>query len=211
MKFWLSFTSSVLVAAILLSCLPVYGEEKIYDDVIRLHVRAASDSAEDQALKLKVRDTLLTTLQPLFADAENHEQAEEILMDNLEKIEAAAEMCIIEEGYTYEADAVVCNEWYPTREYDDFTLPAGEYRSLQVKIGGGAGKNWWCILFPSVCGRFASADVEEEYLEAGFTPEQYRIITKNKEKKYVVRFKILEILESIFKLNEGDWRNENMC
>lgn len=202
MKFWLSFTASVLVAAVLLSCLPVYGEEKIYDDVIRLHVRAASDSLEDQALKLEVRDTILALLQPLFANAENKEQAEQILQENLGNIEKTAEECMRGQGYAYTAEVVLCSEWYPTREYDDFILPAGEYRSLQVKIEGGEGKNWWCVLFPSVCGRFASAAVEEEYREAGFTPEQYRIITKNKEKKYVVRFKILEILESVFRLNE---------
>lgn len=203
MKFILSSAVSVLVAAILLSCLPVYGEEKIYDDVIRLHVLAASDSAEDQALKLEVRDTILAMLQPMFADISDKTQAERILEENRETICKAAEKCIAENGYAYDVEAVLCDEWYATREYDDFTLPAGEYRSLQVKIGGGKGKNWWCVLFPAVCGRFATAEIEEEYIEAGFTPEQYRIITKNKEKKYIVRFKILEILEAVLHRSNG--------
>ena len=106
MKFILSSAASVLVAAILLSCLPVYGEEKIYDDVIRLHVLAASDSAEDQALKLEVRDTILAMLQPIFADISDKTQAERILEDNRETICKAAEKCIAENGYAYDVDAV---------------------------------------------------------------------------------------------------------
>ncbi|MBE6569252.1 MAG: stage II sporulation protein R [Ruminococcaceae bacterium] len=201
MKFCLTSAISILIAAILLSCLPVHEEERIYTETIRLHVRAASDSPEDQALKLKVRDSILCALQPVFENVQDKTEAEELLSKHLETIEQAAEKCIADNGYTYTAKAELCDEWYPTREYDDFTLPAGEYRSLQVKIGGGEGKNWWCILFPSVCGRFASVDTEEEYIAAGFTPEQYRMITKNKEKKYVIRFRILEILESVFRLN----------
>ncbi|MBQ7922024.1 MAG: stage II sporulation protein R [Clostridia bacterium] len=204
MKFALSSAVSILIAAVLLSCLPVYGEEKIYDDVIRLHVLAASDSAEDQALKLEVRDTILAMLQPVFADVTDKAQAETVLYENLENIRETAEKCIAENGYAYTVEVSLCDEWYSTREYDDFTLPAGEYRSLQVKIGGGSGKNWWCVLFPAVCGRFATAQVEEEYIEAGFTPEQYRIITKNKDRKYVVRFKILEILASILHADESE-------
>ena len=92
-------------------------------------------------------------------------------------------------------------ETYPTRSYDGFTLPAGSYLSLRVVLGDGAGQNWWCVLFPSVCGQFAAADTRTAYIEAGFTPEQYRLITHAKDGTYQIRFRLLEILEAWFSKN----------
>jgi len=190
--------SSILTAALLLSFLPVRGEEQIYDSVIRLHVLAVSDSEEDQRIKLAVRDRVLSELTPLLETADTVEEAGGILRDNLKQLEVHTKTWMQEQGYTDPVHFSFTREKYPVRRYDDFSLPAGTYDSLRVILGEGEGKNWWCVLFPSVCSRFAVRNTEEVYLEAGFTPEQYRLITHSEEGTYQIRFRLLEILTELF-------------
>lgn len=198
MKLCISLAVSVLTAAVILSFLPVRGEEAIYDSVIRLHVLAESDSAEDQAVKLTVRDRVLEILTPMMNDVHTMEEAAAVVTENLNLLEKEAAACLADAGREETLQVRLTEERYPTRVYDAFSLPAGEYLSLRVIIGSGEGQNWWCVLFPSVCGRFALRDTETAYLEAGFTPEQYRLITHTSETKYQVRFRILEILTELF-------------
>ncbi len=195
MKHLTSFAASVLIAAVLLSILPVYGETELYDDVLRLHVIAKSDAAEDQALKLMVRDAVLDCMSGIMDDCGTIDEALAVTEDMLEEIREAAEKCLRANGSDDTVSVDLGRENYPRRDYGASVMPAGTYHSLRVSIGEGEGQNWWCVLFPTVCVRFAQAD-EEVYVAAGFTPEEYRIITGS-EGKLKVRFRVLEILSEI--------------
>ena len=173
---------------------PIHGEEKIYDSVIRLHVIASSDSEEDQALKLKVRDALLAEMPRVLTDCESRDEARKNLEDALPSLTECARSVLSREGYTYGCSLSLTDEKYPTRSYEDVCFPAGEYCSLQVKLGESEGKNWWCVLFPELCLSGASS-AESAFIEVGFTPEQYKIITESDETKYKIRFKFLEVIE----------------
>ena len=203
MKAIVSAALTVLCTAVLLSILPLHGEDAVYTEIIRLHVLAHSDCAEDQAVKLSVRDAVLTAVNDIIGDTDNRDTAAGILAENSETIRLAAEKQLTALGRTETATVRFGKEWYPTRVYDDFTLPAGVYTSLRVEIGAASGKNWWCILFPSVCSRFINGGEDadklaEEFVAAGFTPEEYRLITENKNMPYKVRFWFLEQISKYF-------------
>ena len=193
-----------LLAAILLlsvvTVLPIHGEAAIYDSVIRLHVLANSDSDEDQALKLAVRDDLLAQTRVLLADVKTRDEAEDILEDALDTLTATASETVARKGYDYPVRITLSEEEYPTRRYENLAFPAGEYLSLRVLIGEAAGENWWCVLFPPLCLSAATAksEAEEAFLAAGLTGEQYRIITDSDNTKYRLRFKILEVAKDLF-------------
>ncbi len=181
----------------LLSYLPVHGEEQIYDSVVRLHVIANSDSDADQALKLKVRDAILVEMSSLLESCNDKESALETLDASLDKIRTVAERTVRENGYDYPVSVYLGEEQYPTKNYESACFPAGEYSSLQIKIGDADGKNWWCVLFPTLCLSSAK-NAEQAFIEVGLSSEQYKIITETDDPKYKLRFKILESLEGMF-------------
>lgn len=191
------FAVSALVAATVLTLMPVHGEAEIYNDVLRLHVIAESDSEEDQALKLKVRDAVLTCVSENLADCENYDEAYAVIDGMQDEIKSAAQSCVIENGEECSVTVELGREKYPRREYDGVTLPSGVYNSLRVTLGEGEGRNWWCILFPSICTSFAKADTSPEYVAVGFTPSEYRMITGERG-KVKIRLKILEVLSEAF-------------
>ncbi len=186
---------AVLMTAVLLSVLPVRGEERIYEGVIRLHVMAVSDAAVDQHRKLAVRDRVLASLYPVLRDVQTVSEAEAVLGKVLAQVQETAEEALVEMGDTHGVTVHLVREKYPTRLYGNFAMPAGEYLSLQVILGAGEGHNWWCVLFPTVCGQFAS-DGAEVWRAAGFTPEEYRMIT-GEGPQYKIRFRILELLQEL--------------
>ena len=190
----------LLVILMALSFLPVHGEQEVYDTVVRLHVLANSDSEEDQALKLKVRDAVLEAAAPLVKGCTTQTKAVEVLNSHLAELEAAARGVIEAEGRTDEVTVLLGEEDYPTRTYESCAFPAGRYVSLRVCIGAAEGRNWWCCLFPPLCLSAATAkdDNEDAFLRVGLTKEQYGIITETENTKYKVRFKILEVLEDWF-------------
>lgn len=200
------YVAIVILCVVLmgLSFLPVHGEEKIYDTVVRLHVLANSDSEEDQALKLRVRDAVLAVTAPLVEGCRTQAEAMEVLEAHLDDLEAAARAVIDAEGRTDaegrpEAVAVMLGEEeYPTRVYESCAFPAGTYVSLRVAIGEAAGQNWWCVLFPPLCLSSATADAKDEFVQVGLTKDQYGIITETGKTKYKVRFKLLEIVQGWF-------------
>ena len=197
MKFWLSFSVSVLVSAVLLALVPVRGEGEIYRDVLRLHVLAESDSEEDQALKLKVRDAVLAETDAWLADCRSVDEAEAAVLAHSGEIAAAAERCVRENGGMCAVTLSLGEEQYPRRDYGGAVFPAGRYRSLRVILGGGGGQNWWCVLYPGLCVRPALSG-EGEALAAGLTPEEYRIVTGAGERTEIrVRFRILELLSAL--------------
>ena len=111
-------------------------------------------------------------------------------------ISLTANNVLSENNFDYTATVTLTEEYYPRRSYEGFTLPAGTYTSLKIELGKAEGKNWWCVLFPQVC--IGSAKPQEALAEVGFTANQIRLLTEQEETEYVVKFKIVEILEGIF-------------
>ena len=202
MKKWLGFLMAAVMLVTAFMILPIHGEAELYDNVIRLHVLANSDSEEDQALKLTVRDAVLKKTQTLLENVDSREQAEMILRQNLPVIEQTARDALRAAGAEHTVTVELGQESYPTREYERLAFPAGEYLSLRVMIGEAEGQNWWCVLFPPLCLTAATAQSEQETeavcLSAGLTGEQYRMIADTEETKYKLRFKILEVAEELF-------------
>lgn len=201
MKLLIRMSVSVLVSAALLAVMPISGEHRIYEDVLRLHVIAESDSAEDQALKLKVRDAVLDRVSERVESCQNFDEAYSTVEAMLCDIEKAAETCVAaERSETVPVTVTLSREKYPRRDYGIACLPAGVYPSLRVILGEGEGKNWWCVLFPTVCVRFAEKTADESvYVAAGFTPQEYRIITGDGEWK--IKLRVLELLSELFSQN----------
>ncbi len=181
----------LLFAGLLLAVCPVAGEEKIYSDVIRLHVLAASDSGEDQADKIAVRDAILSEYGALFDGFSDRSGAEAALTGDLRAaIRETAESTLAGRGNPNAVSVTLSEEDYPTRDYGGFSLPAGRYLSLRVVIGTGEGKNWWCVLFPPLC---TAASVDG--VPIGLSDAEYRLMTEGRKS---VRFKTLELVSRWF-------------
>lgn len=193
MKKILTLVFVFALCLVALNFLPVHGEEALYDSVIRLHVIAASDSETDQALKLKVRDAVLSGLASLSEGCSSKEEAERTLFSHLEEVRAIALETLAAEGCDAPVSVTLGREKYPHKSYEGVCFPAGEYTSLRIVIGEGEGKNWWCVLFPQLCLAGAK-NAEAAFVEVGLTPEQYRVITETDEPKYKLRFKIIDII-----------------
>lgn len=177
--------------------IPVKNDLQIYDKVIRLHVLANSDSDEDQALKLTVRDGILESIAELTENCKSKSEAEAVLRENSVVISENAEKIVRENGYDYPVSVVIGQEKYPEREYEGIRFPSGEYCSLRINIGEAEGKNWWCVLFPPLCVGSA-VEVKEEMISVGFTPDQVQVLTDSQTPKYRLRFKILDLIGSLF-------------
>ena len=191
----------VAAALVLMSgALALQTLDQLADKVVRLHVLANSDSEEDQALKLRVRDRVLERATELLEQSADRQEAEALLRGNLLELENLAAEEIAAAGYDYPVTAELTDTTFPTREYDGFTLPAGEYLALRIVIGEGAGQNWWCVVFPPLCTT-ASADVPASALAAGLTQEDVNLITE--EPGYVLKFKTVELWERLRAALEG--------
>ncbi|MBQ8249132.1 MAG: stage II sporulation protein R [Clostridia bacterium] len=198
-------TFSILTALMLpiSAFFPTIEDAKLYDNIIRLHVLANSDSEEDQELKLKVRDGILDTVATLLDGVTDRTITENILSENLQAIESVAKKVLDDNSSTYTVSVTLTKEAYPTRDYENYTLPAGTYTSLRVLIGEAEGQNWWCVLFPQLCiGKTEAVSTlavidDSELLEVGLTPSQIRII-KGDSPDIVVKFRLLEFFEGLF-------------
>ena len=163
--------------------------------MIRLHVIANSDAQDDQALKLQVRDAVLAQATDLLQQSRDMVDAERKLSLALPAIETAAREKVVAEGYDYAVAARLEQTEFPTKEYDGFSLPAGEYLALRVVIGEGAGQNWWCVVFPPLCTA-AATDIEETAIATGLGEEDISLITEENQ-GYVLKFRSLELWESL--------------
>lgn len=182
-----------LIVAIIISVAGFGAECKnIRQDVVRLHILANSDSAEDQQIKLAVRDALLSSGKDLFGGTVNVENAQQSLELQKDELVETANRVLAENGFDYETRIYLAEEYFSTREYEEFTLPAGEYLALKVILGEGEGHNWWCVMFPPLCLPAASENTD---LDAVFGREGAEIVRA--ESKYVMRFKIVEIFENL--------------
>ncbi len=193
----LLITFFILTATLLfIGLMPVRGESEIYDSVIRLHVLANSDSEEDQALKLQVRDAVLEVTVPLLSDCSDRETAKRLLEEHMKELQTAAEGVIAQAGRSDPIAIRFGEEAYPERTYDSLSFPSGSYLSLRVCIGDAEGQNWWCCLFPPLClgtSTVPTEQAEDSFVAVGLSPSQYKIITETDKPVYKVRFKILEI------------------
>lgn len=170
-------------------------QDELADKVVRLHVLANSDSEEDQALKLRVRDVVLERATAILEQSADRREAESRLHGQLLELERIAREEILASGYDYPVTAELQNTDFPTKEYDGFTLPAGEYLALRIMIGEGQGQNWWCVVFPPLCTA-ASADVPASALAAGFSQDEVSLITEENQ-GYVLKFKSVEWWETL--------------
>ena len=194
-KYGILALSLALLFAVI-GLLPVHGESEIYDSVLRLHVLANSDSAEDQSLKLKVRDAVLQEASVLLSESKSRDEAITVVETHFSDLTEAARKAILAEGRNDSVRIELGEEIYPTRNYEACCFPSGSYTSLRVIIGDGEGQNWWCVLFPPMCLSAASADsAEEAFISVGLTSDQYRIITETEHPTYRARFRILEVIE----------------
>jgi len=194
MKSFITGFLSVLLAAIIIAALTTEADAEIYTDTLRLHILAASDSEEDQALKLRVRDAILAEFSERLSGASGIGEAKEVTGALLAEIEKRAEQVVAEAGFSYTVTAELTEEWYDTREYGEVTLPRGIYSSLVVRIGSGAGRNWWCVMYPPMCLDLAT-DAPSDDWAGGYTGEELSLITG----RYRVKFKLLELISDFVK------------
>lgn len=166
------------------------ASSRVSEGLVRLHVIAASDDATEQAIKLDVRDAVLSYLEPKLASAADIAGAEALIEANLEGIAAAAESA----AQGREVNVTLGEEYYPTREYDTFSLPAGRYRSLRVTLGEGAGHNWWCVVFPPLCLTAADSEAAFEELDG----ETRAIISSDGGVQF--KFRLLELWGELMEL-----------
>lgn len=165
---------------------------EIRDNVIRLHILANSDSDEDQNIKLIVRDALLSCGSEIFSGAVDVNNAQKCLENEKEILIKTANQVLSENGFDYTAEIYLETEYFTTRQYENYTLPAGEYLALKVILGKGEGHNWWCVMFPPLCLPAATSQTNTEIILGKNGAE---IISS--PVKYEMRFKIIEIIEEL--------------
>ena len=158
-----------VLAATVWTCGLLSDKQMLRQELVRLHVVAASDSGEDQDMKLRLKDAVLESLKEEMENLSSAEEAKAYLQENLPKIEALANRFLQEAGSGDMATVSLALEEFSTRVYDTFTLPAGLYEALRITIGEGEGKNWWCVVFPSLCIPATSEGFEETASCAGFS------------------------------------------
>ena len=184
-----------LAAALIWGNVSLHRQQALADRVVRLHILANSDSEEDQALKLQVRDRVLDRAAEILTESADRAAAERALRAALPELESLAADEIALRGYDYPVTAELADTAFPTREYDGFALPAGRYLALRLVIGAGEGHNWWCVVFPPLCTA-VSSDLAQTAMAAGLTEDDVQLITES-ESGYVLKFKSIELWESL--------------
>ena len=196
----LSTIAIVMVATLLLAVIPTEGEAEIYEDTLRLHILAASDSEEDQRIKLEIRDRVLSKYAEELSHYGSINEAEGAITALLPGIEEDVDVWLSELGCDDECEVTLGCEWYDTREYGDFSLPRGYYTSLRILIGGGGGRNWWCVMFPPMCLDIATEDAPADDAAIGYTDEEVKLISS---RGYSIKFKLLELVsDAVSKLSK---------
>ncbi len=164
--------------------------DDMYQNIIRIRVIANSDSEIDQSVKLKVRDRILSFSKELFSEATTYDDAVLIAKDNIRDINREALDTVLQNGLEYSVTTEIRQEYFDTREYEGFSLPAGSYETLVVTLGDGEGNNWWCVMYPQVCVGSCAGELTDSIAEDSAQKAQ------NAE-KYVVKFKTVEIFQKI--------------
>lgn len=201
-RLMISLCAGILVTGILGIGTKGYSDtiqKGIADSVVRFHVLANSDSEEDQALKLLVRDTVLQTLDGRLKMSQSKEETEEMLSGALEEIRDTARRVVQEQGYGYDVQVVLSYDLFPYKEYGEAAFPAGMYDALRIEIGKAEGRNWWCVMFPPLCfveeGYGDISDEGKEELKAVLSEEEYAVVVSSREAEGLtpkVKLKIVE-------------------
>lgn len=185
----------MLAAAVVFVCglMYLYGratdgkqmQKDIAKQVIRLHVVANSDSEEDQKLKLEVKEQIVGLLREELKKDSSVAMAQQTLRSHLDEVEETARSYIQEKGYDYEVNAQLGTCYFPVKQYGDMTFPAGEYKALKVNIGEHEGKNWWCVMYPTLCFVDSTYQIvpeeSKERLKENLTEEEYESLLTGEE------------------------------
>ncbi len=149
MKYIIAVLSIICIALIFLF-VPL-NQPKTEVEYLRIHIRANSNSVQDQEVKYKVKDEIVEGLIPLLSEITSFSQAKKVIQDNFLFIENIADNVLHNEGFSYSSNAKLSNEYFPTRTYENITLEEGYYDALILELGEAEGNNWWCIVFPAFC------------------------------------------------------------
>ena len=182
LAFGLTLTAGVWASA---------SESALAGQVLRLHVVANSDSDRDQALKLLVRDAVLAQAGQILDGVPDRESAEQALELHLDELTRTAAEVLEAEGCGDAVTVSLADQWFPTKEYDGFSLPAGQYRALKVTIGEGKGRNWWCVVFPPLCLGSVTEESVETVAGEALSDDQVALIT-GQDGGYVLKFRFIE-------------------
>ena len=178
-----------IIISVLFTLMPFESEcREISEQVFRVHILANSDSQEDQQLKLRVRDAVIEKSEELLSDVHSKDEAKLTVSNNIDVFEETALSVIKAEGFDYNVECSIENMLFDTRYYDDITMPGGYYDALRIRIGDAQGKNWWCVMYPSLC---LSAATKKDALDQRLTNKQYGIVSE--KGKYRFRFKAVEV------------------
>ena len=190
----------IALVAFVVMCIYGWGivtdSQALHDELLRLHVVGASDSVEDQDVKLRVRDAVLQSLEEGLKQVTDPQAAYDYVARMLPKVEEAANRALAAAGFSDTVAVSLTEEAFPTRDYDTFSLPAGVYKALRVVIGEGEGKNWWCGVFPQLC-------MGEEFVEtASLSGELSQTLTGEYEIRFWLLEKFGEMKNRIFQASE---------
>ena len=191
--------TSLLILVLVWVGTVVADRQRLSDNLVRLHVVAASDSQADQTVKMKVRDAVIDALQETVTQLPDVDSAKAYLNEQLPHLQAVAQTVLTEAGMDDSVSVELGQESFPTRHYDTFSLPAGVYESLKITIGEGEGKNWWCVVFPSLCLPATAEGFTDAAAGAGF-PESLSGALQH-DGSYEIRFFFLDCfgwLENLF-------------
>ena len=190
---WIRAVTGGLLLCLLLSACSLYGQcEQVRDSVVRLHILANSDSEADQTLKLQVRDAVVEAAAGWLDGASDTGEALILAEAALPRLEAVARQTVADAGYTYPVRVELCRMYFTTRRYDAVTLPAGMYEAVRVTLGEGAGRNWWCVVYPPLCaGAAADRRTMADVLDA-----DGQALVEGGD-RFVVKFKVVEWVENL--------------
>ena len=175
----------------------------IENEVFRLHIIANSNSEEDQNLKYKIRDKIITYMDDICEGIDSKKDAIILANNHLNDFKKIADETILENGFNYTSSVEVGNYKFPTKYYGDIALPCGNYDALEIKLGNNSGQNWWCVLYPSLCFEDISfgtlPESSKEKLKTTLSDEEYALISKDTP-AYNFKFKIVELFNDNFRL-----------
>lgn len=173
-----------------LALTPVFKHsEPEFSSVVRFHIRANSDSGDDQNVKLAVRDAVVAYTNTVTENCKNAEEAAWKLSEHFDAVKSIAEHTLRENGFFYGARVSLTNEIFPEKKYGEVVFPKGRYNAVRVDLGDAEGHNFWCVLFPPIC--LSDACTED-------TLDEYGVDDFDTEPKFVIKFKLWECIKSLF-------------
>lgn len=189
-------TVLIITAVLLWQCAGLWVDmNDLHENVIRLHVVGASNEKADQDLKLQVKDAVNQRLAQLLENADSADEARAVLLLHLDDLEETARQVLESSGINQTVRVSLEEEPFPIRQYETFTLPSGVYHSLRISIGPAEGRNWWCVVFPTLCSAETGTELEDTAAGAGFSDTLTQTLTG--EDGYEIRFFILDLFGQI--------------